>query len=98
MAIFKRTCRECGTGFEARHTGALFCGDPCRIGFNRRRRDRGAELYDAIMSGVPDAVEKLKAAYRQADEARRAGRPSHQPWNIAKLKLPVAYGAEGDGR
>jgi predicted nucleic acid-binding Zn ribbon protein len=101
MSIKNRECRECGKEFVARQRTAQFCSDPCRAAFNRRRRDRGAELYDFVMSpgkATEPIVRNLIDAYRAADAALRGGRPSYQPPEAAQMALPAAFGAHGDGR
>jgi len=93
-------CRECGRPFIPTRRPALHCSTRCRNKFNRRRRDRGAELYDFIMEGNSTlVVAKLLGAYRTADNALREGRPSYQPITQAMLRLPVEFsGMTGDGR
>jgi predicted nucleic acid-binding Zn ribbon protein len=91
-------CRECGNDFKPSGRAALHCSERCRLAFNRRRRDRGAELYDFVMSGHPDTVEKLVGSYRTADKALRGGRPSFQPTTQALVRLPASYGPQGDNR
>ena len=107
MARYHRECRECGKAFNARRMSALFCDAPCRTSFNQRRRDRGAELYDFVMAiakveGMDFTpapyIKRLIEAYVAADMAKRAGRPSYQPENFARLRLPTVFGEEGDRR
>lgn len=100
MSFRERTCQECGTVFIPRDVRALFCSTGCKQDFNTRRRNRGAELYDFVMGEGPksETVAKLIAAYKAADKAKRAGRPSHQNVRVALLRLPHAYGKDGDGR
>jgi hypothetical protein len=80
------------------------------MAFNQRRRDRGTELYDVLMSsrfgGVTergqmaprDMVDKLMNAYKAADDHARAGRPSWQRWALAQTRIPMAFSKEGDKR
>lgn len=101
------TCQECGTLMERKPKGRpkLFCTTKCRAAFHRRRRDRGQELYDFVMEwrfvrDTPDMmaqIARLASAYRDADNAKRAGRAS---WNAqeAQMRLPLAYGKDGDRR
>lgn len=91
-------CRECGSDMTGIKQPALHCSQPCRLAFNRRRRDRGAELYDFIMAGDQEKVTELISAYRQADKVKRQGRPSYQPTQQAQLRLPMMYGMNGDNR
>ena len=104
---FSRTCIECGTKFQTNVRTAKACSTECRKGFNNRRMQRGAELYDLLMasrfdrnSGIADeqraAMYRLISAYRDADKALRDGRPS---WDKDCLdQLPCAYSTEGDRR
>lgn len=103
-------CRECGKGFTSRQYTAMFCCAPCRATFNKRRRDRGAELYDVYMAAYREGVhptdrdaalaaeQKIVNAYIAADKEKRHGRPSWQPWRYAKLRIPMVYGTSGDKR
>ncbi len=100
-------CRECGTGFAARRDTAEFCGSKCRMAFNQRRRERGCELYDAMMGlkfsapghkPPPGIVDNLLEAYRDADKHARAGRASWQSWGTAQTRIPMRYSKEGDKR
>lgn len=106
MQFRDRTCRECGNVFKARQHSAMFCGTPCRMAFNKRRRERGAELYDVYMAAFDarfnkdarDMLVKLHAAYLAGDKHARAGRPSWQDWRYAQMAIPQAYSTEGDKR
>lgn len=98
MALIGKACRECGKGFSGKRPSALFCGGPCRQAFNRRRRDRGAELYDFVMVKDTDTIKGLVDAYKTADKALREGRPSWQPTRVAIMNIPAAYGSIGDKR
>lgn len=92
-------CEECGKPFSRMRPTKVFCSTPCRQAFNLRRRERGAELYDAQMSGAKqEAIDRLLDAYKLADKVKRQGRRSWQPWHRASLNLPLVYGSEGDGR
>jgi len=98
-------CVECAKTFRARQWNAQFCSAACRGAFNTRRRDRGAELYDLLMSAAygkepATATKDLLEAYKKSDEMLRDGRRSWQPWNRAKMNMPAAgYSNEtGDGR
>lgn len=105
MRFNDRTCRECGTSFKPRQHSAVFCGTPCRMNFNKRRRERGAELYDAFMEHrgrdnreAGEVLGRLFAAYIAADTHARAGRCSWQDWRYAQMQIPQAYSREGDKR
>lgn len=91
-------CAECGHQFRTQRREARFCSDSCRLDFNRRRRDRGAELYDFYMDGDHDTAKRLAAAYKDADKAKRAGRPSWQSRSQAIFNVPAAFGKDGDKR
>lgn len=104
-AISTRLCRECGKPFQPRQTWALFCDGACRRVFNRRRRDRGTELYDFVMAqhgnqpiDYRPVIHKLCEAYRVSDLTLRNGRESWQPPSLALTRIPVAYGDNGDKR
>jgi hypothetical protein len=100
-----KQCRECG---KPTRRGATFCSGPiCRTEWHKRRRARGAELYDILMawrfereSGNDDMalLARLASAYRQSDVNLRKGRKS---WDRdeAVARLPLAYSpSAGDGR
>lgn len=91
-------CAECGQSFESERREARFCSSDCRLAFNRRRRDRGAELYDFVMAKDTKIVSALTEAYRTADAEIRAGRPSWQNRELALFKIPSAFGHLGDKR
>ena len=93
-----RTCKECGKPFLSPNSSRQYCCYACRLSFTRRRRDRGAELYDFVMQGDNATVAKLCAAYHQADLALRNGRQSYQPAHEAARNLPITYGKQGDKR
>lgn len=97
-------CRECGKALERKETKRggprMFCDAPCRLAFNNRRRDRGAELYDLFMalrferekaakSKVWSLLCDRASAYRDADKARRDGRKSWQSLRAAMEALPL---------
>lgn len=101
MGLKPKTCQECGVAFNAKSTAAVFCGTPCRSEFNKRRRERGAELYDFVMAAYPTThplIWKLAEAYRASDLALRAGRRSFQREVDARAALPAVFGERGDGR
>lgn len=100
-----RPCQECGKPYDPPSPRVLFCSTGCRLKFNRRRRDRGTELYDVIMSahyehnGAPkDLIEKLLRSYIDSDRAKRTGRVSWQSWATAQYRIPQIFSSKGDGR
>jgi hypothetical protein len=44
-----RACLECGGEYRAQRSIHRFCTPVCRDRFHRRRRKRGAALYDLVM-------------------------------------------------
>lgn len=61
MSISPTACLECGNALSAsRQPERLFCCTPCRLAFNNRRMQRGAELYDLF-----------RALRRERAEAKR---------------------------
>lgn len=87
-------CRECGRPLEnvAGKVEKDFCPRevrPCRDRFTARRRERGAHLYDLLMSeryaadgqGVwaIQQAENLMKEWHEDDLETREGRPS---WNV----------------
>lgn len=102
----QKPCRECGLP-QATRQGADFCSQKCRMAWHNRRRDRGAELYDIFMASRWERekwekegraiLSRLATAYRDADRAKRDGRPS---WDIESRveRIPLAYSTDGDGR
>lgn len=100
-------CRECGasTAREGRGRPKVFCSKTCRMKWHNRRLQRGAELYDFVMSwrferdqaDTLGQITRLASAYRDADKKLRAGRPS---WDVeeAQGRLPLGYSINGDNR
>lgn len=76
--------------------GKRFCGQPCRLKFNNRRLQRGAELYDLFMSmrydreaakrlGVWALMCRMAQQMREDDFKDRGGRKSlRQPSEVLK--------------
>lgn len=91
-------CLECAAPFTSTRPATQFCGPACRGKFNRRRRDRGAQLYDFVMVNDAATVAKLTDAYRIADLALREGRRSWQSTQEARFALPAVFGPTGDKR
>lgn len=99
------TCAECGA--PCKRAGSKFCSPSCRDAFHRRRRVRGAMLYDLWMehrfnrkaaadSHTLAVMGNLARAFRDSDVALRDGR---QSWDIdLVLSTPLAFGKEGDKR
>jgi hypothetical protein len=107
MKLKARACAECGTSFEPRQRNSRFCKPACNTLFNNRRKDRGAQLYDFVMSKRYDRInendarsliDNLARAARDADKHERDGRPSWIPFDEAKKRVPLAYGQGGDNR
>ncbi len=80
-------CLECG---GPRGDAGTFCSAKCRQVWNNRRLQRGAEIYDLLMTlryerrsaaGVFTALCRAAAAFRAADSRERAGRAS---WSNAR--------------
>lgn len=103
-----KCCQECGAEFEAKR-GKLFCSSPCRMKFNNRRRDRGAELYDLMMANrferdrangknLLTLMSSLASAYRDADKTLRNGRFSWADLDEVLNGIPMAFGRNGDKR
>lgn len=99
-ATLKAPCMECGASLTINgRRGAVpkFCCEPCRMAFNNRRRQRGAELYDLFMAnnwerGAPyrtdgslrRAMGRLVSRWRDEDHRERSGR---QSWGDAREAL-----------
>ena len=80
-------CLECGQSFKASSWLAEFCGPKHRLNFGNRRRQRGAELYDAIV------FEKFATKEEKESAARAASWRSKQP--LAKpVELIAKWRAE----
>ena len=103
-------CLECDTPFQSVEDRAEFCCATHRKAWNNRRAVRGAQLYDLVMAmrferGLAARLAigwalicRLASAYRDADNALRAGRRSWRKPKSAIADIPLAYGREGDGR
>ena len=88
-------CRECGDDDEAHAAHGAFCSTVCRNRWNNRRLQRGAVIYDLIMTlryerGVGKALKvwtlicRLAADFRREDHDARAGRKS---WREARTVI-----------
>lgn len=109
-----RMCQECGSELvipkKAPVPAKRFCSPKCRMEFNNRRRDRGAELYDLMMImrferdvGKDEKIWSLicnqASAYRDADKSKRQGRKSWQSFDEAVRLIPLYRTPEaGDSR
>lgn len=102
-------CLECGAPFQSPEDRAEFCCTAHRKAWNNRRAIRGAQLYDLFMAmrfergraklfKLWGLICALASAYRDADNALRAGRRSWRRTEAALAEIPQAYGQEGDGR
>lgn len=81
-------CQECGKPVSERRDGAQFCCAPCRMKYNNRIRDRGADAYHLLraMRRERDKVKKLgiwtelcrlELKWQEEDERDRPGRRSY---------------------
>ena len=50
MTIINKTCRECGSAFEAKKAWGEFCSTKHRQDFDNRQSSRGGELYAFAMN------------------------------------------------
>ena len=103
-------CLECGgEGLQLGVERREFCCNPCRMAWHKRRRDRGAEIYDLFMAcrfergkaklhALWTLMSSLASAYRDADNHKRAGRRSWRRIDDAVGSIPSAFGRQGDGR
>lgn len=105
----RKTCKECGHPYSYQKGSKLFCSHECGVAFNNRRLERGAEMYDLVMSmrferktakqnELWTTVCRLASAYRDADKTKRDGRQSWKKIDKALGDIPNGYGLEGDGR
>lgn len=85
-----RVCHECGEPLAGMKPGARYCTSKCRLTFNNRRLQRGAEIYDLFMAmrydraaaqeaGAWSIMCRMAQQMRDEDMAQRAGRKSWQP-------------------
>jgi hypothetical protein len=95
-----RTCKECGGSIKPSRQRPVFCCAACRLRFNNRRMERGAQLYDLFMSmryerdvaadlGVWAIMCRIAKEFREQDDREREGRKSWQPPAQVIERLPV---------
>lgn len=94
-----RVCQECGEPLASQKPGARFCTSKCRLSFNNRRLQRGAELYDLFMAmrydraaaqeaGAWSMLCRMAQQMRDDDVAKRDGRKSWQAPNVVLKDRP----------
>lgn len=92
MTVRLNACTECG---EMHARDGTFCSTRCRMAFNNRRLQRGAELYDIYMAyrferelagklGLWQVAHRLVSNFRNEDKALRDGRKS---WRNPRIVL-----------
>jgi hypothetical protein len=90
MTALRIGCLECNEPTGERREGAQFCCSSCRMAFNNRRRDRGAEMYDlfralrrerdtAKVLKLWTKMTQLELHWQEEDERERPGRRSYTP-------------------
>lgn len=88
MPVTVHPCPECGNGVRGRRK--QFCCAACRLAWNNRRLQRGAEIYDlfrAIRRERDEAkrlrvwteICRLEFRWQAEDDAQRPGRRSYVP-------------------
>jgi hypothetical protein len=86
------SCRECGE-----QASREFCNSGCRGTFHNRRKQRGAALYDVVMSmrhdretaragGAWSLLCRMAADFKSDDDEKRAGRRSWDPICVVKAR------------
>lgn len=92
-------CLECGNpSGRGNQPEKLFCCTSCRLAFNNRRMQRGAEIYDLfrVLRREPDEAKRLnlwtqicrlELAWQTEDEKNRQGRKSYMPAKRALANL-----------
>ena len=92
-------CLECGNACsKERQPDKLFCCSSCRLAFNNRRMQRGAEIYDLfrVLRRERDEAKRLnlwtqicrlELAWQTEDEKTRQGRKSYMPAKRALANL-----------
>lgn len=90
MNTSAKHCLECASAIEGRRIGKEFCSSQCRLAFNNRRMQRGAEIYDLFRAlrrergvakelGLWSEICRLERQWQDEDEAARPGRRSYMP-------------------
>jgi predicted nucleic acid-binding Zn ribbon protein len=98
MIATHKGCLECGKLWNERKPGRLFCSSSCRVTFNNRRLQRGAELYDLFRAmrrerddaktlGIWAEMCRLELRWQQEDQEQRPGRRSYMPPRKALTNL-----------
>ncbi len=88
MTVAPHACTECGNPIRDRRKGQVFCSPSCRMNFNNRRRDRGADMYDLFRAlrrerDVAKSLNlwtqmcRLELGWQMEDERDRPGRRSY---------------------
>lgn len=98
MSTSECQCLECGNRITAPRNGQEFCSSRCRLSFNNRRMQRGAELYDLFRAlrrerdtakamNLWTHICRLELAWQTDDESKRPGRRSYMPPKKALANL-----------
>ncbi len=91
-------CLECAKPVERPRIGQEFCCPSCRLAFNNRRMQRGAEMYDLFRAlrreretakalNLWTEICRLELAWEQEDQRDRPGRRSYMPPKKALANL-----------
>ena len=94
-----RMCKEFGGPIKPSRQRPMFCCQACRLRFNNRRLERGAQIYDLFMSmryerglaklkGVWAIMCRLAMTWREEDMIHREGRKSWQNVTAVIERLP----------
>lgn len=96
MTAKQHQCPECGQATSGQR--ARFCSTSCRMAFNNRRMQRGAQAYDLFraLRRERDTAKKLniwtelcrlELIWQEEDEAARPGRRSYIAPQVALAHL-----------
>ena len=88
MTTKPQCCKECGSPQTTTRRGKGFCSDRCRVVFNNRRLQRGADLYDLFRAlrrerdeaktlNIWTEICRLEKIWQDEDETMRPGRRSY---------------------
>lgn len=88
MSSRDHRCAECDNPISGRTK--QFCSTKCRMAFNNRRMQRGAEIYDLFRAlrlerdqakalGLWSEICRLEFVWQQEDDRERPGRRSYVP-------------------